>query len=258
MGRKENVRRPLVAANWKMYKTVEEARFFMEGFRPYLERLRGVEVVLCPPFTALESVVKEAEGSLIQVGGQDLFWEDEGAYTGEISGKMLAALGCRYVIIGHSERRGYFHETDAWVNKKVRAALRHGLRPIVCVGESLQQRETGQTEEVVRQQVRHAFQGLSPEEMDGIVVAYEPIWAIGTGKNATGEDANQVCTLIRQTVAELAGAEAAALLRVQYGGSVKPENAAEFARQPEIDGALVGGASLDPVKFAAIAEAFAR
>ncbi|MDI3280880.1 MAG: triose-phosphate isomerase [Bacillota bacterium] len=250
------MRTPIVAANWKMYKTAREAEAFCREFLPQRSRARGVELVLLPPFTALEAVARALEGSEVALGAQNLFWEEEGAYTGEISPRMLGAAGCSYVVIGHSERRRLFGETDEHVHRKVAAALGHALLPIVCVGETLEEREAGRTEEVVVRQVKAAFHGLAADEVARCVVAYEPVWAIGTGRNATGEDANQICGLIRRTLAGLYGEGAASAVRLQYGGSVKPENAAEFARQPEIDGALVGGASLEPGKFIAIAEAF--
>ncbi|MBE3577229.1 MAG: triose-phosphate isomerase [Limnochordales bacterium] len=248
------MRTPLLAANWKMYKTAEDAAAFVRDFLPRVAGLSGIEIALCPPFTALTTVAHEVRGSGIAVGAQDMFWEEAGAYTGEISPGMLVAAGCRYVIIGHSERRQYFGETDETVNRKVLAALRRGLRPIVCVGESLSQREAGTTEEVVKSQVKAALAGVRPEAACEIVIAYEPIWAIGTGRNATGVEANRVIGLIRRQIAELypANPEVPAQLRIQYGGSVKPENIVEFMSQPEIDGGLVGGASLDPAGFATL------
>lgn len=237
-----------------MYKTAEDAAAFVRDFLPRVAGLEGIEIALCPPFTALTTVTQEVRGSEVGVGAQDMFWEESGAYTGEVSPGMLVAAGCRYVIIGHSERRQYFGETDETVNRKVLAAIRRGLRPIVCVGESLSQREAGKTEAFVTSQVRAALAGVKPEAAAEMVIAYEPIWAIGTGRNATGVEANRVIGLIRQEVAKLypSSPEVPAQLRIQYGGSVKPENIAEFMSQPEIDGGLVGGASLDPAGFATI------
>lgn len=233
-----------------MHNTTEKARELVELLKP-LVGASDVEVVVCPPFTAIAATVNAAAGSNIAVGAQDLFWEDWGAYTGEVSGPMLKDLGCRYVIIGHSERRQYFGETDATVNKKLHAALRHDLVPIVCVGETLDEREAGKTLEVVRRQVEDGLKGLTPDQVETLVVAYEPVWAIGTGRTATAADAQEVIAFIRKTLKAMYG-ERAELTRIQYGGSVKPENIAELMAQPDIDGALVGGASLDAVSFAAI------
>jgi triosephosphate isomerase len=219
------------------------------------EDRRRVEVVLCPPAVALTGV-KQALGRGLQLGAQNMHWLDQGAFTGEISPPMLAGI-CRFVIIGHSERRQHFGETNETVHLKVRAALAHGLIPIICVGESLALREAGQTHDWVALQVRGALHGASPEEVAQIVVAYEPIWAIGTGHAATGEDANAVAMVIRQVLASLGGATAAVRTRILYGGSVTGANAADFVRQPEIDGALVGGASLKPDDFARIVQAAA-
>ncbi|WP_258360916.1 triose-phosphate isomerase [Moorella sulfitireducens (nom. illeg.)] len=244
------MRRPIIAGNWKMYNTTEKARELVTLLRP-LVGATDVEVVVCPPFTAIAAAVNAAAGSNISVGAQDLFWEDWGAYTGEVSGPMLKELGCRYVIIGHSERRQYFGETDATVNKKLHAALRHGLVPIVCVGETLAEREAGNTLDVVGRQVQEGLQGLAADQVETLVVAYEPVWAIGTGRTATAADAQEVIAFIRETLRAMYGEKARAT-RIQYGGSVKPENIAELMAQPDIDGALVGGASLDAVSFAAI------
>ncbi|HEY8345347.1 MAG TPA: triose-phosphate isomerase, partial [Bacillota bacterium] len=246
------MRRPFIAGNWKMYKTASEARELVQGLRKALTDTKGVEVAVCPPFTALAQVAEELKGTEIKLGAQDLFWEEEGAFTGEVSPVMLKDLGCEYVIIGHSERRQYFGETDEQVNKKVKAALAHGLKPIICVGESLAQRDAGQTESLVRGQVEKALAGLERERVPEIVIAYEPIWAIGTGRSSNGTDANQVIGLIRRTIARMFGAEVAAEVRIQYGGSVKPQNIKEFMAEAEIDGALVGGASLQVDSFAAI------
>jgi len=244
------LRRPIIAGNWKMHNTTEKARELVTLLRPLVGKTE-VEVVVCPPFTAIAAAVNAAAGSNISIGAQDLFWEEWGAYTGEVSGPMLKELGCKYVIIGHSERRQYFGETDATVNKKLMAAYRQEMIPIVCVGETLAEREAGKTLEVVRRQVREGLKGLTPDQVETLVVAYEPIWAIGTGRTATAADAQEIVAFIRQTLREMYG-QGAKATRIQYGGSVKPENIAELMAQPDIDGALVGGASLEAVPFAAI------
>jgi triosephosphate isomerase len=241
-----------------MYKTVTEAVEFVRGLKEALAGVRGVEVAVCPPFTALYAVARELEGSNIVLGAQNMHRAEEGAYTGEISPVMLKEIGCRYVILGHSERRQYFGESDEDVNAKVKAALKHGLVPIVCVGERLEEREAGHTERVVGAQVRRSLAGLSGTELAGLVVAYEPVWAIGTGRTASPEDAQQVNAFIRCLLAGMGGQEAARQVRIQYGGSVKPENAVELLGQPDIDGALVGGASLKVDSFAAIVRAALR
>ncbi len=246
------MRTPFIAGNWKMHKTVAQALETVRRLRPKVSDITTVEIAVCPPFTALYAVAEALKASNIKVGAQNVFWEDEGAYTGEISPVMLKEL-VTYVIIGHSERRKYFGETDEIVNRKVKAALRHGLRPIICVGEVLEEREAGKTEEVVRRQVLGAYRDIPAEEARLTTIAYEPVWAIGTGKAATPADANSVIGLvIRGTLADLYGEEVAQAIRVQYGGSVKPDNIAGFMKQPEIDGALVGGASLKPDVFAEI------
>lgn len=240
------MRTPVIAGNWKMNKNVEEAAALVKEMLSGLREVGGVERVLCPPFVALSAVKELLAGSDIGLGAQNMHWADKGAYTGEVSPLMLKEL-CQYVVIGHSERRQFFGETDESVNKKVKAALAHGLTPIVCVGENLEQNEAGQTAEVVGQQVLKGLAGLSADQGERIIVAYEPIWAIGTGKPATGEGANQVIgQAVRGPLAGLFGAEVAAKIRIQYGGSVTPANVEEFMGQPEIDGALVGGASLKP------------
>lgn len=241
-----------MAGNWKMYKTAEETRAFFEAFRPLVEQSNHCDIVICPPFPNLPGAVEAARGSRIEVGGQDLFWLKEGAYTGEVSGPMLAAVGCRWVIIGHSERRQYFAESDETVLKKTVAALEAGLRPIVCVGERLEEREAGRTEEVLTTQYRGGIGGLEPEQLARITIAYEPVWAIGTGKTATPEIASDAHRFLRAQVAAQYGEGAAASMRILYGGSVKPDNVQGLMAQEEIDGALVGGASLDPGSFAKI------
>ncbi len=246
---------PLVAGNWKMFKTIGEARQLARALRAELDGCSGAEVVLCPPFTALAAVGAELAGSALHLGAQNVHWEKEGAFTGEVSPVMLRDVGCRFVIIGHSERRQYFGETDETVPRKVRAALGAGLIPIVCVGEKWADREAGMTEAAVRRQVQAALEGLEPDQVAALAVAYEPVWAIGSGRPATGADANEVAGLIRGVAAGIAGSAAAARLRILYGGSVTPANMAEFMEEPEIDGALVGGASLKADSFTAIVHA---
>ncbi|MED5019215.1 triose-phosphate isomerase [Paenibacillus chibensis] len=242
------MRTPIIAGNWKMFKTVPEAKTFIEEVKGKAE-VDGVESVICAPFTNLPALVEAAKGTSIKIGAQNLHFEDNGAYTGEISGEMLKDLGVDYVIIGHSERRAYFAETDETVNKKMHAAFRHGLTPIVCVGEKLEEREAGQTKDVCKVQTEAAFKGLSAEQAAQAVIAYEPIWAIGTGKSSTAQDANEVISYIRELVKGLYGEDVASKVRIQYGGSVKPENVTEYMGQSDIDGALVGGASLQPASY---------
>jgi len=247
---------PLIAGNWKMYKTVPEARDLATAL-VNSDLPAAVEVAVCPPFTALAEVGRVLAGSAVRLGAQDVFWEPQGAYTGEISPPMLADLRCHYVIVGHSERRQHFEESDEVVTRKVRASFSQGLVPILCVGERLEERDTGQTERVVTRQVEIVIAVLPPEQIRPLVIAYEPVWAIGTGRAATGQEANRVIGLIRETLGRK-DAEAAAQARILYGGSVTPANAAEFSQQPEIDGALVGGASLDAPKFLAIVAAHGK
>lgn len=250
-----NARTPLVAGNWKMHKTVSEALALVREMLPGLRPLTGVERVICPPFPALAPVADLVQGSGVHLGAQNVFWEDQGAYTGEVSPLMLKDY-CRYVIVGHSERRQYFGETDETVNRRVRAVLRHGMSPILCVGERLEEREAGRTQQVVMEQLLGGLQGLSPDDGRRLVVAYEPVWAIGTGHAASPADASEVVGgAIRPVLAGLFGEEIARSVRVLYGGSVKPENAAAFFAEEGIDGALVGGASLQAESFVAIAAA---
>lgn len=249
------MRKPFVAGNWKMFKTVAEARHLVSELVPALQPLEEVDRVLCPPFTALLPVAALLEGSGIGLGAQNMHWENSGAYTGEIAPTMLAEF-CQYVILGHSERRQYFGETDETVNRKVQAALAHQLIPIVCVGETLEEYDAGRTADVVFRQVKAGLAGLSLSSGEGLVVAYEPVWAIGTGKASNGPDANKVIAdVIRPALVEVVGAEMAGLIRVLYGGSVKADNASEFFAQPDIDGALVGGASLKVGEFKGIVQA---
>jgi len=246
------MRKPIIAGNWKMYKTVQEAKALVDELRSAVKDAGDVEVVVCPPFTALDIVTATAKGTNISVGAQNMHWEEQGAYTGEISPVMLRGMGCKYVILGHSERREYFTETDENVNKKAKAAFKNGLLPIVCVGEKLDHREKGITEQVVKTQVEGGIKGLEKDQVARLVVAYEPVWAIGTGKTASDEDAQQVIGFIRSVITQMYGQELADKVRIQYGGSVKPDNIAGLMRQKDIDGALVGGASLDAKNFAGI------
>jgi triosephosphate isomerase len=248
-------RRPVVAGNWKMNTTLTEARALAEGLGRPLATLASVQTVLCPPFISIAAVVEAVSDLDVAVGGQNCHYEVRGAYTGEISPPMLTDLGCRYVILGHSERRLHSGESSAMVNRKVKASLAASLVPIVCVGENLEQNEAGQTEEVVGGQVRAAIEDLTAAEVAGLVVAYEPVWAIGTGRPASAEQANATSGFIRSTIADVAGAEAAAAVRLQYGGSVTADNAVALFHQAEIDGALVGGASLKASDFIAICRA---
>jgi len=244
----KNPRKKIIAGNWKMNKTAKEAEEFVKALAPRVQGANA-DVVVCVPFVCLPAVIEAAKGTSIKVGAQNMHWEEKGAYTGEVSGQMLADLGVEYVIIGHSERRQYFAETDETVNKKVHAALKFGLKPIVCVGESLTQREEGVTEDLVRYQVKIALLGLTAEQVKNVIIAYEPIWAIGTGKTATSEQANEVCTIIRDTIKVLYGEETAEVIRIQYGGSVTAANAGELFVMSDIDGGLVGGASLKLDEF---------
>lgn len=249
------MRRPLVAGNWKMYKTVAEARHLVSELVPGLQVLEGADRVLCPPFPSLLAIASLLEGTDIRLGAQNMHWEASGAYTGEVSPLMLAEL-CQYVILGHSERRTYFSETDETVNRKMHSALAHNLTPILCVGETLEEYESGRTQEVVFRQMKLGLSGLDLVDGSAIVVAYEPVWAIGTGKASTAEGANAVIAdVIRPPMNELFGDEIAQAVRVLYGGSVKGDNAAEFFSQPDIDGALVGGASLKVGDFTQIVQA---
>jgi triosephosphate isomerase len=248
-------RKPLIAANWKMYKTPAQAKEFVAAFLPLVENRTRDEIVLCPPFVDIDAVVSATRNTKIQVGGQNMHWQEEGAFTGEISAEMLVAAGCSHVILGHSERRQFFGETDETVNKKLHVALKHKLTPIVCVGELLAEREAGQTEKVLLRQISRGLADIASEAARTIVIAYEPVWAIGTGKTATPEMAADAHAIIRREVGRLLGSEVADGIRILYGGSVKPENASSLLSQPEIDGALVGGASLNPQSFAKIVNA---
>ena len=245
-------RRPIMAGNWKMNKTTAEARDLVGKLIPLIGGIKERDVVLAPPFTALQAVAEAIKGTGVALSAQNLHWEDKGAFTGEISAEMLLDLGCKYVIIGHSERRQYFGETDETVNKRLRQALNKGLLPIVCVGETLKEREAGAANGVIERQVAGALQGVTAAEMAKVIIAYEPVWAIGTGKTATPEQANEIHSFIRIKVQVAYGKEVAGSLRIQYGGSVTPENVSALMSMPDIDGALVGGASLKPESFAAL------
>ncbi len=248
-------RLPLIAGNWKMHKTAREAEILLSDLVRKTSTQSGVEILVCPPFTGLETAAKLLDGTQIKLGAQNLYWEDEGAFTGEISPLMLIDI-CQYVIIGHSERRAFFGETDLTVNRRVKAALAHGLTPIVCVGETLEENELAQTAEVVSRQVRMGLSDVATSSAKGLVIAYEPVWAIGTGKAATPEGASDVIeVVIRPALEYLFDQDLAQSTRVLYGGSMKPDNARAFFNQPEIDGGLIGGASLHADDFAAIIQA---
>ena len=251
------LRNAVIAGNWKMNKTPAEAKELLEGILP-LVKDADCDVVACVPFVDLSAALETAAGSNVKIGAENCHWEPSGAYTGEISAPMLAAMNVPYVIIGHSERRTYFGETDVTVNKRVKAALASGLTVILCVGEYLEQREQGVTGEVVAMQTKIDLQGVSAEELKRVIIAYEPVWAIGTGKTATAAQANEVCALIRATVAGLYSQADADALTIQYGGSMNAKNAEELLDQPDVDGGLIGGASLKPADFAAIVKAASR
>lgn len=247
------MRKAIVAGNWKMHKTAAEAVRLVKQLKVLIgEETVGVEVVVCPPFTALAAVGEVLRGTGIRLGAQNVHWADEGAYTGEVSPVMLKDLGCHYVIVGHSERRSYFHETDELVRRKVEAVLERGMSAIVCVGETLEERQRGETERVVAREVEAVARSLELDDPSRLVIAYEPIWAIGTGETATADEAERVAAFIRSELERHLGAALAGGIRIQYGGSVKPENIAAFMEKPNIDGALVGGASLDASSFAQI------
>lgn len=241
-----------MAGNWKMYKTPAETHSFFEEFKPLVDGAKHCEIVICPPFPNLHTALKEARGTSIAVGAQNLYWGREGAVTGEVSGHMLQSAGCTYVIVGHSERRQYFNETEEDVLRKTIAALDYGLTAIVCVGEKLQERESGMTEGVLIQQFTGGIGGLASDQFEKILIAYEPVWAIGTGKTATPAIASEAHAIIRREAAQRFGDLAASNLRILYGGSVKPDNCGSLMNAADIDGALVGGASLDPQSFAKI------
>jgi triosephosphate isomerase len=244
------MRLPFVAANWKMFKTVQDAVYYVKELRTLVKGVRDAEIVVAPPFTAIHACAEAVRNTNVGLAGQDLYWEKEGAFTGEISSAMLKEAGAEYVIIGHSERRRLFHETDEGVNRKVIAALGAGLTPIVCIGETLEERERGETPAVLDRQIKAGLDGLSSAQVASLVVAYEPVWAIGTGRNATPGQAAEAHTHIRTRLKQWFGGEAAEQCHVIYGGSVKPDNIGAIVAHADVDGALVGGASLDPRVFA--------
>lgn len=249
------MRKKIIAGNWKMNKTYGDAIELATAIQQKLADCRTVDVVLCPPFTAIKAVSDIVSETMIAVGAQNMSSEEDGAYTGEISHTMLRELYVRYVILGHSERREYYKETDFWINKKVKKALDKRIRPILCVGEKLEDREAERTEKVIEVQVREGLKDIPAEAFTELVIAYEPVWAIGTGRTASAEQAQEVHAFIRGIVADMVGAEAAKAVRIQYGGSMKPSNAAELLSQPDIDGGLIGGAALDAASFVDIVKA---
>lgn len=247
-----DTRRPLIAGNWKMFKTCPEAVETAKQLLKLVSKTTDVDVMIAPPFTALTQVSDVVKGTCISLGAQNIFWEAEGAYTGEISSSMLVSAGCRYVIIGHSERRQYFNETDESVNRKLKSSLKNGLIPVMCVGESEKERESKETFSVLDKQVKNGLEDFSADDLKTLVVAYEPVWAIGTGKTATAEQAQEVHEFLRAMLEKKFGNTLAKTTRILYGGSVKPNNIAELMSMPDVDGALVGGASLDPETFSKI------
>lgn len=249
------MRKPIIAGNWKMNMNHRQAEELAKGIVEKIADIPGIDIVVCPSFTSLHAVQNVIKDTGISMGAQNMHWEEKGAFTGEVSASMLLTLGCNYVILGHSERRAYFHETDEIVARKVKAAIESGLTPIVCVGETRKEREEGITEKVVETQVRGAFEGLSSELFDGTVIAYEPVWAIGTGLTATSEQAQEVHEFIRKLLDGIFGTEIAEKTRIQYGGSMKPASAHELLNEPDIDGGLIGGASLDAESFEGIVKA---
>ncbi|MGE7606149.1 triose-phosphate isomerase [Peribacillus frigoritolerans] len=249
------MRKPIIAGNWKMNKTLSEATAFLEEVSNLIPKQDVIDTVVCAPALFLDQLVQAAKGTDVKIGAQNMHFEESGAFTGEISPIALADLGVSYVILGHSERREMFNETDEAVNKKAHAAFAHGLTPIVCCGETLEQREAGETNDFVGSQIEKGLAGFSDDQLKQAVIAYEPIWAIGTGKSSSAQDANEVCAHIRSVVADKFSNEAAAAIRIQYGGSVKPENIKEYMAQPDIDGSLVGGASLKSDSFLQLLEA---
>lgn len=246
------MRRPIIAGNWKMFKTIGETRAFFDSLIPETQNVEHCDIVVAPPFTALAAAVEEADGTRVAISAQDVFWKTDGAFTGEISPKMLVDIGCAYTIIGHSERRQFFGETDETVDQKTRAAITLGLSAIVCVGETIDERDSGQAVNVVRRQILNGIGHLTSSDLSRIIVAYEPVWAIGTGRTATPEVAAEMHAEIRKILADIYGAAAADGMRILYGGSVKPDNISALMGKEDIDGALVGGASLDAASFAAI------
>lgn len=248
------MRRPIIAGNWKMNKTVQEAIDVAVGLKRKFYTFSEADIVMCPPFTALSRVNDEIVDSSIMLGAQDLYWEEEGAFTGEISPDMLKDVGCRYVIVGHSERRHIFGETDEDVKKKVKVVLKHGMVPIMCIGEKIEERDNGMTFEVLEKQLTRGLKNLTKDEVSRIIIAYEPVWAIGTGRTATPQQAQEAHKFIRESIERLYERDVSSKIRIQYGGSVKPDNIAKLMVQEDVDGALVGGASLDVNSFTEIVE----
>jgi triosephosphate isomerase len=246
------MRRPIIAGNWKMFKTLDQTRSFFDSLIPEIQNVEHCDIVVAPPFTALAAAVEETDGTRVAISAQNVHWEKQGAFTGEVSVEMLVEAGCRYTIIGHSERRQFFGETDETVEKKTRAALAAGLDAIVCVGEMLNERDAGKASEVVGRQMSNGLGRLTESDLSHIIVAYEPVWAIGTGRTATPEQAAEMHAEIRKNIAETYSTKAADAIRILYGGSVKPDNISALMKQEDIDGALVGGASLEPASFARI------
>jgi len=246
------MRKPIIAGNWKMNNTIGESVKLVEDLKPMVKKITNVDIIVAPPFTSLSAVAEALDDSNIVLSAQNMYWKENGAFTGEVSPIMLKDAGCEYVIIGHSERRQYFGETNETVNNKVKAAHRYGLIPIVCVGETLEQKEAGDTEAVVQDHINNGLAGLSEEETSETIIAYEPVWAIGTGKTATPDQAQEVHAFIRRTLEDMYHSEIAESVRIQYGGSVKPENISDLISQADVDGALVGGASLQAKSFARI------
>ncbi|MCX5669659.1 MAG: triose-phosphate isomerase [Candidatus Omnitrophica bacterium] len=242
----------MIAGNWKMYKTIKDGQELAVALKRELYKVENVDIVICPAYTLLAYLADDLEDSNIVIGAQDIYWQEEGAFTGEVSAAMLKDAGCQYVIVGHSERRQFFGDTNETVNKKIKACLRHGLTPIVCVGENLQERESNKTFEVIQNHIQGSLAEISALDMAKIVIAYEPVWAIGTGKTATADQAQEVHKYIRDLLRKMYGEEVAGSVRIQYGGSVKPENITELIGKPDVDGALVGGASLKVDSFSAI------
>jgi triosephosphate isomerase len=246
------MRRPIIAGNWKMYKTIKDGQELAVALKRELYKIENVDIVICPAYTLLAYLADDLEDSNIVIGAQDIYWQEEGAFTGEVSAAMLKDAGCQYVIVGHSERRQFFGDTNETVNKKIKACLKHGLTPIICVGENLQERESENTFKVIQNHIQGSLAEISAQDIIKTVIAYEPVWAIGTGKTATADQAQEVHKYIRDLLRKMYGEEVAASVRIQYGGSVKPENITELISKPDVDGALVGGASLKADSFSAI------
>jgi len=246
------MRRPIIAGNWKMYKTIKDGQELAVALKRELYKIENVDIVICPAYTLLAYLADDLEDSNIVIGAQDIYWQEEGAFTGEVSAAMLKDAGCQYVIVGHSERRQFFGDTNEAVNKKIKACLKHGLIPIICVGENLQERESENTFKVIQNHIQGSLAEISAQDIIKTVIAYEPVWAIGTGKTATADQAQEVHKYIRDLLRKMYGEEVAASVRIQYGGSVKPENITELISKPDVDGALVGGASLKADSFSAI------